>query len=208
MRRCIPAINGGPAGRSAGDSQDTVVQFDSSGYDTWLVVLFLQKVLLPFARMRIYSILVCLLHALWPDFTSFLSTLSAVHLFSVFFCLHLSGSSPAPPLPSFCLSAFADPTIFSSSAICTSLSSSLCLLVCSGRDWGLYWGDEIGRCLPGSLLSQTVHFSVSAKHWNSQDDCRVAKIAKKKTTFPWRFWADLGQTWFDFCQASFVELEA
>lgn len=55
MRRCIPAINGGPAGRSAGDSQDTVVQFDSSGYDTWLVVLFLQKVLLPFARMRIYS---------------------------------------------------------------------------------------------------------------------------------------------------------
>lgn len=177
------------------------MQFDSSGYDTWLVVLFLQKVLLPFARMRIYSmsfrlsvcVLVCLLHALWPDFTSFLSTLSAVRLFSVFFCLHLSGSSPAPPLPSqaFCLSAFADPTIFSSSAICTSLSSSLCLLVCSGRDWGLYWGDEIGRCLPGSLLSQTVHFTVSAKHWNSQDDCRVVKIAKKKLHFP----EDLEQIW-------------
>lgn len=107
-------------------------------------------------------------------------TLSSASFFS-FFPLHLSGSSPAPPLPSqsFCLSAFADPTIFSSSAICTSLSSSLCLLVCSGRDWGLYWGDEIGRCLPGSLLSQTVHFSVSAKHWNSQDECRVVKIAKK-----------------------------
>lgn len=140
----------------------------------------------------------CLLHALWPDFTSFLSTLSAVHLFSVFFCLHLSGSSPAPPLPSFFLSAFADPTIFSSSAICTSLSSSLCLLVCSGRDWGLYWGDEIGRCLPGSLLSQTVHFSVSAKHWNSQDDCRVVKIAKKKNYISLKILSRFGSdvVWF------------
>ena len=42
---------------------------------------------------------------------------------------------------------------------------------------GLYWEDNTSRCFPYSLLSQFTSVC-HTKHWNSQDQCKVAEIAK------------------------------
>lgn len=44
---------------------------------------------------------------------------------------------------------------------------------------GLYWEDNTSWCFPYSLLSQFTSVC-HTKHWNWQDQCKVAEIAKKK----------------------------
>lgn len=55
----------------------------------------------------------------------------------------------------------------------------------------LYWGDKIGRCLPCSLLSQTVHFSVSHKALELTRWVWSSKNSQEKLHFP----EDFEQIW-------------
>lgn len=147
-------------------------------------------------------------------------------IFIVYSCLNFTSCSPWYSVPlllahlfhpsssaqAFCLSTFCFLCAFS-------FSVSRCLRVSPSADTLdstllLLWGDKIGRCLPGSLLSQTVHFSVSHNAVEVTGWVRSSKNSpplkkQNKTTFPWRFCSDLGQTVCHlFCQASFVEAAA
>ncbi len=68
---------------------------------------------------------------------------------------------------------------------------SPCLPFSSSRDCGLYWGDKIDRCLPCSLLSQTVHVSVSRKALELTRWVQSSKNSQEKLHFP----EDLEQIW-------------
>lgn len=156
----------------------------------WLLYCLSGSIRIQYLHLREHFFLSVASFVAWLDFL-LLDSLNSVFLF---FFHHFSRLIPFTlPLPHFLrCHPFAFPTILSS--ICSPaspLSPSLCLPVSSGRDVGL------GRCLRRSLLSQTVRFH--ATHWNSQIWVLSCKNSwEKKTTFPWRFWADLGQTCCDF----------